>query len=150
MPDIAIIWNPVYGEGDWARPDQETAAGGDLVAAVLVSLFTDRRATPEFVLTDGTTDRRGCWTDSLDDEPIGSRLWQLDRARRDQATLHRARDFCAEALAWLKRDGLATKIDVLTFWAGRVAMGIRVTIELSATPAATIDVTLPFPTPGGR
>ena len=149
MPDIGIVWNPALGRGDWARGDQvpdgaDDGTGGDLTAAVLVSLFTDRRASDDFVLTDGTDNRRGCWTDSFEDEPIGSRLWQLERSKRTQAVLLAARDACTQALAWLLRDQVATGVDVKTFWAGRWTLGILVTITQAKGPGAVIDASLPW------
>lgn len=155
MPDIGLIWDAFYATGDWARADAapmgqaEDGFGGDLAAAVMVSLFTDRRASDDYVLTDGTANRRGCWTDTYDDEPIGSRLWQLERSkttvgRDNTAVLLAARDYCLEALAWLKRDAIVSDVSVSTFWARKNALGIIVTVQRAAGPSSTIDLLLPL------
>jgi phage gp46-like protein len=77
-------------------------------------MFTGRLAAPSFVPPDG--DRRGWWRDSYSDRPIGSRLWMLDRARKDgQApSLLQARDHCGEALRWPVEDGIAANVEVQT------------------------------------
>ena len=159
MNDIGIVWDVANGRGDWADAEQDAAyaalpnaVDGDLVAAVLVSLFTDRRASEDFVPPDGTgasrgatvRDRRGWWADAFEPDPIGSRLWQLERARRTPQTLLQARVYCQEALAWMRRDGIAADIGVLTFWAGRDALGIRVTVKPVAGPAATVETSMPL------
>lgn len=85
--------------------------GNDLSNAITISLFTDRRARKDDVLPDGT-DPRGWWADALDNQQIGSRLWLLERARDIPETYQRAEEYALEALAWLKADGIAKKIDV--------------------------------------
>ncbi len=144
MPDIGVIWDAARGRGDWATTGQDPPPGGDLASAVLVMLFTDGRASDDFVLTDGTTNRRGWWADAYNAEPIGSRLWELERAKRLPDTLLRARDMCLDALGSLVRDGFARKIDVQTFWASREALGIRITITESGGLDRVIAETLPW------
>ena len=92
---------------------------------------------------DGTGDRRGWWADAYGIEPIGSRLWQLERAKRTSQTLLQARDYCTEALAWLQRDGIASSVSVLTFWAGRTTLGIRVAVQLVAGPVRLVEGSMP-------
>ena len=55
-----------------------------LRSAVLISLFTDRRAEPGDV-PEGE-DPRGWWADVLGEEGdrIGSRLWLIDRFEADE------------------------------------------------------------------
>lgn len=154
MPDIGLIWDPAYARGDWADSGQTPAGaddgtGGDLTAAVMVSLLSWRRASDDYQLADGSTNRKGCWTDSYEDEPIGSRLWQLLRSKhtvgaRNQPALLAARDYCNEALAWMLKDGVASAVDVSTFWAQSGALGIVVQITLASGPSASISVTLPW------
>lgn len=154
MRDIGITWDTVAAEGDWTTPDQDaayaaqeaagTVVDGDLVSAVLVSLLTDRRASTDYAATTGDNDRRGWWADAYEPEPIGSRLWQLVRLKKVPATLLRARDFAGEALAWLIRDGIASRVDVQTFWAGRAALGIGVRITLTNGPAVAVSTSVPF------
>jgi phage gp46-like protein len=86
--------------------------GNDLSTAVMLSLFTDRRANDDDAIPDQTTDPRGWWADALDGEKYGSRLWLLDSARNLSETLRLAEDYAREALAWLVSDGVAKSVDV--------------------------------------
>ena len=80
--DIWILWDNTQGLGDWGLALGDILTGQDLETACLTSLFSDALATPDFVPTDGTTDRRGWSANTYLDIPLGSNLWQLDRARR--------------------------------------------------------------------
>ena len=114
---IAITFDNQLGRGDWGRNADGTLATGDaLQSAIWISLFTDRRAHPDDVLTDGTDDRRGWWADAFVTRPIGSRLWLLNRALREDKTLRRAEDYAREALAWLVADGVAARVEVTAEW----------------------------------
>lgn len=128
--DIAITWNPLLGRGDWSMTNGDLSTGSPLETAVLVSLFTDQIAAPDFVLTDGTTDRRGWWADAFETSPIGSRFWQLDRAKKAnaQTLLLEARDIGQQALQWLLDDGVAATVDVAAWWYTPSSLGIRVKI----------------------
>ena len=66
-----------------------SACGDDLITALTVSLFTDRRAADDDELLDGSDDRRGWWGDNAA-APLGSRLWMLERSKRTQQTLQLA------------------------------------------------------------
>jgi phage gp46-like protein len=117
--DIAITWSADGYSADWTLlPGGELLEAPPLVTAVYVSLFTDRRAGRDDKLPPGETDRRGWWGDLLDDQPIGSRLWLLRRAKRLPETLRLAQDYMREALAWLISDSIAARIDVAAAWQG--------------------------------
>ena len=86
-----------------------------LVRAVIVSLFTWRRANADDVLPDPLGFRMGWWGDSyppVANDRIGSRLWLLSRAKLTDTTAHRAMDYAREALQWLIEDGVAARVDV--------------------------------------
>ena len=89
----------------------DLAVGNDLSTAIMISLFTDRRANEDDVLPDGTAPR-GWWADAMDGQKIGSRLWLLERARSLPETFALAKDYAQEALQWLVDDGVAAKVDV--------------------------------------
>ncbi|TBV76885.1 phage GP46 family protein [Pseudoxanthomonas winnipegensis] len=101
------------------RLDYQLAAPGlaqddGLQSAVIVSLFTDRRAGDDDTLPDGS-DRRGWWGDSVADETgdqIGSRLWLLRREKASDQTLQRAQQYAREALQWLADDGVVKRVDI--------------------------------------
>ena len=130
--DIVVQWDNLNTYGDWVLAEGDIQTGQDLQTACLVSLFTDRLATPDFVPTDGTTDRRGWWADPYNDQPLGSNLWQLERAKKTRDTLGLARRYAQDALQWLVTDGVAASVAVDTRWLGNpvgsTMMGIAVTI----------------------
>ena len=130
--DILVQWDNINAQGDWALAAGDVQTGQDLETACLVSLFTDKLATPDFVPTDGTSDRRGWWADPYNDQPLGSNLWQLERAKKTRDTLALARRYASDALQWLVDDGVAKSVTVDTQWLGRApgstTLGIRVVI----------------------
>ena len=89
------------------------ASDNPLVRAVIISLFTWRRANPDDVLPGN--ERMGWWGDSFPAVPndrIGSRLWLLSRAKITSETVTRAKEYAEEALRWLIDDGIAARVDV--------------------------------------
>ncbi|PPU93960.1 hypothetical protein XalbCFBP2523_04690 [Xanthomonas albilineans] len=86
-----------------------------LVRAVLISLFTWRRANADDTLPDPRGFRMGWWGDTypvVANDRIGSRLWLLARAKLTPSTVQRAQDYAEEALQWLIDDGVAARIAV--------------------------------------
>jgi phage gp46-like protein len=130
--DIYIMWDNGNAEGDWTLAVGDLQTGQDLETACLVSLFTDRLATPDFTPTDGSSDRRGWWADPYNDQPLGSNLWQLERAKKTRDTLGLARRYAADALQWLVDDGVAKEVIVNTSWLGNAVgstfLGIGIAI----------------------
>lgn len=119
MPkDIKIAWDTNLMEGDIGL----TANAGDidtdegLETAVILSLFTDRRAKDDDDLPDpDSDDRRGWWGDQVSDiegDQIGSRLWLLERSKTTTEVLSQAKQYIEEALQWMIDDGIAAKINI--------------------------------------
>lgn len=84
-----------------------------LVRAVIISLFTWRRARPDDDLPGDQ--RMGWWGDTypvVPNDRIGSRLWLLSRAKLTAETVERAREYAQEALQWLLDDNVVARIDV--------------------------------------
>ena len=133
MSDITTTWDYVNNRGDWQVQAGALASGDDLTTAVLISLFTDRRAAPSDVIPDGTTNRRGWWADidtsgNLDE--WGSRLWLLDRSKSPtQQVLNDAITYCNEALAWMVTDGVAASVNVTAQWNTVNFLAIQVIIN---------------------
>jgi phage gp46-like protein len=98
--------------------------------AVIISLFTDRRAVPDDRLPAEDGDRRGCWMDMFDDHVKGSRLWLLDREKQKDDVPQRAEIYSKEGLAWLIDDGVASSIVVDAEWLHRGVLRLRVVIAL--------------------
>lgn len=117
-----------------------------LATAVVLSLFTDRRAGRDDVLRPGQTDRRGWVGDEFmgtsataGADPWGSALWLLYASKHTADVLERARFAADEALAWMVRDGLAERVSVTAQWVGEV-LAVRPTIYAPAQPAPVYDV----------
>jgi phage gp46-like protein len=136
MSDVAIFWDVASGRGDWGATAFDLATGAPIESAVMASLFSDRRASADYVDPDpnGIPDLRGWWGDSYEASLLGSRLWQLNRSKITDATtvLNKARDYCQEALQWLVDDGIAASVSVQTFWVQNNTVGIIVTISSPA------------------
>lgn len=131
MTDLALIWNNDLGAADLAIEAGDLKRDDGLRTAVLISLFTDRRARPDDVLPSDDGDRRGWWGDVAAETPgdqIGSRLWLLGREKITPAALTKARDYCDEALAWLIEDGVARAVEIETAAQGAaLAIGVVIT-----------------------
>jgi len=113
MSDLRLTWNVHAADLTVTANDIEVDDG--LETAVIVSLFTDRRAEDADALPDGHTDRRGYWGDELPviaGDRIGSRLWLLAREKQLTPVLARARAYAIEALQWLLDDRVAESVDV--------------------------------------
>jgi phage gp46-like protein len=113
--DIRINWDIDLMEGDFnlAEGKGDLLRENGLQTAVLISLFTDRRADTNDVI-DGD-DKRGWWGDNIadiDGDRIGSKLWQIERASTTIETLAKCRKFVREALQWMIDDGVIEKMEV--------------------------------------
>ena len=130
MTDLAINWQDLAGDVELAGYDMSTDDG--LRTAVILSLFTDRRAEDDDDLPDEGQDRRGWWADAwpqVDGDRIGSRLWLLSREKVVPEVLQRAREYAEEALAWLVDDGIASAVRVEAQEQARGVLGLRIVIE---------------------
>lgn len=126
MSDILTTWDVANLRGDWVLSGADLQADSGLQTAMLISVFTDRRAANDDVIPDGTGDPRGWWGDD-DTRPIGSRLWLLSRAKQTGETLMRAKDYLTEALQWLIDDGAVAKFDIVVAWVSPSLLGAQVT-----------------------
>ncbi len=125
MSDFALIFDSQSGQADLnfgqvlngvPIPDSNDFFPEDgLTTAVLLSLYTNRRALPGDTLPVAGMDPQGWWGDTqspIDGEQIGSRLWLLARSKTSPDVLRRAEEYAKEALQWLLDDGIASKLDV--------------------------------------
>lgn len=130
MADFKTIWRADHFIGDLAPSDEGLAIGCDLTTAILISLFTHRRAHRDDRLPDeGSQDRRGWWADIAANQPIGSRLWLLSREKQTPDTMMRAEAYAREALQWLMTDGVAAGVEVAASnpRQGVLVLGVTVT-----------------------
>jgi len=125
MSDIQTIWVTPQGRGDWSFSGTQLQSGSDLLTSVLISLFSDRVANADDAILDGSGDPRGWWGDD-GQYPVGSRLWLLERAKQNQDTLGRARDYIAEALQWMIDDGVVLSFDILVEWTRASVLGMQI------------------------
>lgn len=138
--DIRTFWDVTNIRGDWQVSGAALASGDDLTTAVLISLFTDRRANNDDVLPDASNDRRGWWGDLDQDVPIGSRLWLLSRSKLVPSVAVAAKGYIAEALRWLINDGVAATVDVVT----SIVMPNRLNAVVTITRATGTKQSLQF------
>ena len=136
--DVLLAFDPNTLAGDIAIENGDLARETSLRTAVLLSLFTDRRATPEELARFGGDDARGWWGDSIaevDGDQFGSKLWLLGREKVLPETLNRAREYARQALSWLVEDGVASEVRVEAAWLddlvervprGFLALGIEI------------------------
>ena len=147
MAILALRWDAAALSGDVFAA---TTDWPDLASAVVMSLFTDRRAEPDDVLPTqsglvraplpGYAARRGWWGDSeglfdgTDRGRIGSRLWLLGRETRRPDVLRRARLYAEEALDWLVEDGIAEAVEVTAEFQGTDRLSLLVVIRRGLGP----------------
>lgn len=113
MGDFRLDWSS--GSADLAILDDDLRSDEGLRTAVILSLFTDRRANAGDIIAN-PGDRRGWWGDQFLVNPgdrFGSRLWQLDRAKNTPGLSRDVEIFCRESLQWMIDDGVARSIDVV-------------------------------------
>ncbi|HEN3599447.1 TPA: phage GP46 family protein [Yersinia enterocolitica] len=93
------------------QPQSAATPTDNLTRAVIISLFTWRRADPD----DDSEQPMGWWGDSyptIQNDRIGSRLYLLQRTTLTNNTVELARGYLDQALAWLKEDGVVSRITI--------------------------------------
>lgn len=116
MSDIKTVFIDMEHGAGYALDALGLTPDDGLETAVIISLFTDRRANADDAIPDGSNDLRGWWADSFNDvenDKIGSRIWLLSREKQLPAVLVRAREYALEALQWLIDDGVAQSVEVV-------------------------------------
>lgn len=107
----------------------DIAADDGLETSVLISLFSDARATEDMLaIIDRDGDLRGYWGDIGQADNTGSLLWTLKRSKQLERTLAAAREYCEVALSWLIRDKVADRVVVTTEYPQRGWMAIQIDI----------------------
>ncbi|HFK5630584.1 TPA: phage GP46 family protein [Enterobacter roggenkampii] len=82
-----------------------------LTRAVVISLFTHRRADPD----DNVDVPMGWWGDTwpvVANDRYGSKLWVLQRSKLTNALVNTVRNYLRDALQWMHDDGVVTRIDI--------------------------------------
>ncbi|BFI61603.1 hypothetical protein KD5_13530 [Yersinia pseudotuberculosis] len=143
MTDIALIWQT--DGADIAVGHADILLDDSLSTAVIISLFTDRRALYADELPSGpNTDPRGWWGDVFQRRPMGSRLWLLSREKQMASVLSRAKAYADEALAWLVEDRLVRQVQVTATvpQKGTLRLAIQLTLPNGSAVPLTFNTTL--------
>lgn len=102
-----------------------------LETAVLISLFTDGRASFENLPTfEGS--RRGWWGDLISEvegSRIGSELWRFYREKITSKTANTIKKIAEDSLQWLVDDGVASQVSVQTSIVGLYEIGLDIQIQ---------------------
>lgn len=109
------------------KPQAITAPLDKLTRAVVISLFTWRRAESD----DNVDNPMGWWGDTwptVQNDRIGSRLYLLRRSKLTNQTPIKAREYITQALEWMIDDGVAARIDVDSQRTGIDTLSAGVTI----------------------
>lgn len=124
------LWLTVNGRRVSANAPQDT-----LTRAVVISLFTWRRAAPD----DNADVPMGWWGDTwpaVQNDRYGSRLWLLQRSKLTNQTVNIARNYINEALQWMLDDGVVSRIDLTIQRTGINELGNSLTLWRRDGPVA--------------
>lgn len=98
-----------------------------LTRAVVISLFTHRRADPD----DNADVPMGWWGDTwpmVANDRYGSKLWLLQRSKLTNALVNTVRNYMREALQWMQDDGVVSRIDIEIQRTGINELGNKIVI----------------------
>jgi phage gp46-like protein len=98
-----------------------------LTRAVVISLFTHRRADPD----DNADVPMGWWGDTwpvVANDRYGSKLWLLQRSKLTNALVNTVRTYLRDALQWMLDDGVVSRIDIDIQRTGINELGNRIVL----------------------
>lgn len=110
----------VLPEADFELDNGDLIREEGLGTAVIISLFTDRRADDSDPYENN--DKRGWWgdlTSDIEGDQTGSKLYLLKRADSSQKNVILTKQYSYEALEWMIEDGVASSVDVDAWSFGR-------------------------------
>jgi phage gp46-like protein len=140
--DLSLVFDAARLGCDLAFADGDLVLSSTPATAMLVSIFSDRRAASDDDLPAGVSDlgapaswdeRRGWIGDALDraGRRVGSRLWLLSRAHDDEETRALAESYVDEALSW-SADEYGVAPEIAVSWARSGVLAIRASIDGTA------------------
>lgn len=95
----------------WDQSINDVVSDPGLETAVLISLFSDKRANIEDIIPDlNSDDRRGWWGDVINNTLIGSKFWLLSREKTGNNLNSTIEEYTLDALNWMVSDGIAKSI----------------------------------------
>lgn len=116
------LWLTVNGKTVSASSQVDT-----LTRAVVISLFTHRRADPD----DNVDVPMGWWGDTwpvVENDRYGSKLWLLQRSKLTNALVNTVRNYLREALQWMLDDGVVSRVDIDIQRTGINELGNRIVL----------------------
>ena len=116
------LWLTVNGKTVIASSQVDT-----LTRAVVISLFTHRRADPD----DNVDVPMGWWGDTwpvVENDRYGSKLWLLQRSKLTNALVNTVRNYLREALQWMLDDGVVSRVDIDIQRTGINELGNRIVL----------------------
>jgi phage gp46-like protein len=119
------------GYFDLLMDGSDLASGSELETAVIISLFTNRRAEDDDPLPDAFADRQGFWGDDFADiegDLIGSRWWLLAAEKQTNEVRLKYLEYAVEALQWLIDDSVASEVQIQAEYIGPHVLGVSVVI----------------------
>lgn len=133
FPDLVWDSDEGYADLDFAGPFDPGNANGlkadrALATAIVMALFTDRAVETYEIENSPSPDLRGWWGDGLDvdstlyEQPLGSKLWLLERSTLNEQTFRTAERYALEALQPLVQQGLCERFEVVA--SGNITRGI--------------------------
>jgi phage gp46-like protein len=135
--DIAVTYDPMTMSFSWDIAAPGLAQDNGLLTAVILSLFSDRRAHPDDSLPSDD-DRRGWWADAYADpenDLWGSRLWLLERSKQMADVLRKTEEYAREALQWMITDRVLQSMDCRAEIVRDGVRGLTVTMTRGNEPA---------------
>ncbi len=143
--DLACSFDKLTLKSDLVIEKGGLKLDGGLTPAVLISLFTDRRAEADDPLDPLASDggRRG-WVGDLLEEPgerWGSRLWLLARAKLTEETRLLVEQYVSESLSWAITHEVADQVDVVATIIPSQTIACRITMTRGSDPVGRWDFT---------
>ena len=132
--------------GDWSWTldgNGDLVDGSDIQTAVLICLFTDALADPDYELPPGATDRRGYWADFLRPAPLGSRLWQFtERGKKTPATLRLIERAATDSLKPMQDDGIIVARSAQAVFLNGAGIELTVSVQIPGGKwwSQTVDI----------
>ena len=144
--DIKIRFDADEMAGEFIFEDNGLVTDEGLGNAVLISVFTDKRARVDQRRPDpDSNDLRGWWGDSYQEnssDADGSHIWLLFREKTEAKVISRCEQYLKECLQWLIDDHIVGKIEVLAERQGKVGhdrLGYRARIYRVGENEPSVD-----------
>lgn len=130
--DAKLVFSNEFGDADLPLELGDLTVENGLETALLLSLFTDQRASQEELERVGGDDPRGWWGDAYSKfagDRFGSRLWLLERELQTPETLNRALEYARDAVQWLIDDRIARSVQVLAEFPSNGLLALQISPE---------------------